>query len=89
MNYKMFLYIIVEFLDSLSELSYPVMIKELVATIAMCVLWFVLVFYAVGIFPFYFKHLPLIFVLVHFIYAFHEYIFGKSEEIRNSIFGQF
>ena len=52
----MFLYIIVEFLDSSSELSYSVMIQELVllvmATIATCVLCVcVFFFFCVGFFP--------------------------------------
>ena len=85
-NYKLFLYVIVEFLDSFSELSYSVMIQEPVATIAMWVLWFVSVFYCVGsFFPLYFKHLPLTLVLC----ILYKYIFRKSEEIRNEIFGHF
>ena len=61
------------------------MIQELVAAIAVCVLWFVSVFYCVGFFPLYFKRLPLTFVLC----ILYKYIFRKSEEIRHEIFGQF
>ena len=68
----MFLYIIVEFLDSSSELSYSVMIQELVllvmATIATCVLCVcVFFFFCVGFFPLVFEIFAFNICFMHFI----------------------